>query len=54
MTKKEWWNIKVSDRVQSKISEGVVIRFNSNHSQALIRWDSGIETWKGRLTIDKI
>lgn len=62
MTKKEWSNIRQGTRVTMTLNDlqgiprqykGTVIRMNSNHSQALVRWDGqDTERWYGRLGID--
>lgn len=68
MTKKEWQNLKIGHKVTFKtwtidnnaqppkpidvILKGEVVRFNSNYSQALIKFESGSETWHGRLSIE--
>lgn len=65
MTKKEWQNLRVGNKITFKtwtvddnlkptdvILKGEVVRFNSNYSQALIKFESGSETWHGRLSIE--
>lgn len=68
MTKKEWSKLRVGTKVKTeykdldrsqdqptlvnKVSFGEVIRMNFGCSQALIRFESGTEIWKGRLGIE--
>lgn len=64
MTKKEWSNLRTGARVcmfwpqgdgSNKLYTGTVVRFNSNASQVLVKWDGsdGVQ-WYGRLGIDLI
>jgi hypothetical protein len=68
MTKKEWSNLRVGHTIyckslkfdksgnESKIVrctlKGEVIEFNSNSSQCKVKFEDGIELWKGRLGIE--
>lgn len=65
MTKKEWSNIWIGDRVTTQTYDikngemvrvtlvGRVTRLNSNRSQVLVQWDfrEG-ESWYGRLGLE--
>lgn len=65
MTKKEWLHLRPNMEVIYKtwkpvdgkpvdvILEGTVVRMNSNHSQALVKFnDEGFESWYGRLGLE--
>ena len=65
MTKKEWLNLRTKSEVTYKtwrliddksvdiILEGAVVRMNSNHSQALVKWNNdSFENWYGRLGLE--
>ena len=65
MTKKEWLYLRPNMEVIHKtwkpvdgkpvdvILEGTVVRMNSNHSQALVKFnDEGFESWYGRLGLE--
>lgn len=70
MTKKEWSNLIVGQRVKKDswtidrsidppctkpiTYYGSVYKMNSNHSQALIKYDNGTDNWEGRLGIEVI
>jgi hypothetical protein len=68
MTKKEWSSLRVGHTVYYKslrldrsgikpelVShnlKGIVISFNSNSSQCKVKFENGVEIWKGRLGIE--
>ena len=64
MTKKEWGNLRVGDKVymetvefapvmRMKKSVGIVRRFNANYSQVLIEFQNiNVDRWFGRLGIE--
>ena len=65
MTKKEWLHLRPNMEVIHKtwkpvdgkpvdvILEGIVVRMNSNHSQALVKFNNeGFESWYGRLGLE--
>ncbi len=61
MTKSQWNNIKVGNKVvhhtfnldgTPKACQGIIIRINSNGSQALVRLESGTEIWYGRTSLE--
>jgi hypothetical protein len=65
MTKKEWLYLRKGVEVEHKTWKpvdgkpvdvtltGTVVRMNSNHSQALVKWEGDdFESWYGRLGIE--
>jgi len=70
MTKKEWYSITEGTKVQTTVTaigkdksepycykqtiKGEVKRVNSNGSQALVKWNDGIERWYGRLGLELV
>ena len=65
MTKKEWLYLRptvvvihktwkpVDGKPVDVILEGIVVRMNSNHSQALVKFNNeGFESWYGRLGLE--
>ena len=70
MTEKEWSNIKIGQRVKMNSWDidksqdppkpidityyGTIVKANFNFSQVLVKFDSGLEVWKGRLGIEVI
>lgn len=65
MTKGQWFKLKAGDKVVYKtwkpvdgkpfdvVLNGTVVRMNSNHSQAFVKFgNDGFESWYGRLTLE--
>jgi hypothetical protein len=63
MTKKEWTDLKIGQKVKTewpdihdgfkmKTHYGEVVKFNFRAMQCLVKWELGSEIWQGRTQIE--